>query len=371
MGDSLDTVPFNHSWYETLNGGAGLFALAVAIIFVFIIIIVFIIRIIQLPRLRQQVIDDFSVVDNTRSVPTRILKVIIFLLLTAGLVGVIYFNISKMIYDSPKISVALIKNNMMAPFMLFCNGEKRSLKYTSAEYYPAINGISESAPIDLVQQFSIISGKNGECQFFNGTMFLKPISDSSEGTYSLSFIGDASGIIVFIGDNNTNMDWTLTIPQGNLLSNVGVQVLEGNGGTIQYTETRHTDLNENVDRSFQISVIETVIIEPALNGTRINVTIFEPRIVTNQVENPSITLADLFSDGNVELGTWEKEEKEVDIDTKTSILSNQAEFKNLLSKYYVETDYYEHAVENIILCEILKMIIKDDNANMQHIKDQI
>ncbi|CAB4375476.1 unnamed protein product [Rhizophagus irregularis] len=153
MGDSLDSVPFNHSWYETLNGGAGLFALAVAIIFVFIIIIVFIIRIIQLPRLRQQVIDDFSVVDNTRSVPTRILKVIIFLLLTAGLVGVIYFNISKMIYDSPKISVALIKNNK-APSMLFCNGAKSSLKYTYAEYNPAINGISES--IDLAQQFSII-----------------------------------------------------------------------------------------------------------------------------------------------------------------------------------------------------------------------
>ncbi|PKK59218.1 hypothetical protein RhiirC2_762886, partial [Rhizophagus irregularis] len=189
----------------------------------------------------------------------------------------------------------------------------------------------------------------------------------------------------------TNMNWTLNIPQGNLLSDVGVHVLEGNSGTIQYTETRHTDLNENVDRSFQISVIETSdITKPALNGTQINVTIIEPRIVINQVENPSITLADLFSnvggylgiwgifgflfgsskmdpfgfvarlvfikqdrekllkelkgDGNVELGTWEKEEKEVDIDTKTSILSNQAEFKNLLSKYYVETDYYEHAV---------------------------
>ncbi|PKB96168.1 hypothetical protein RhiirA5_435326 [Rhizophagus irregularis] len=366
MGDSLDSVSFNHSWYETLNGGAGLFALAVAIIFVFIIIIVFIIRIIQLPRFRQQVIDDFSVVDNTRSVPTRILKVIIFLLLTAGLVGVIYFNISKMIYDSPKISVALIKNNK-APSMLFCNGKERSLKYTYAEYNPAINGISES--IDLAQQFSIISGIYGECQFFNGTMFLKPISDSSRGTYSLSFIGDTSGIIVFIGDNNTNMNWTLNIPQGNLLSDVGVQV-------------------------FQISVIETSdITVPALNGTRIDVTIIEPRIVINQVENPSITLADLFSnvggylgiwgifgflfgsskmdpfgfvarfvfikqdrekllkelksDGNVELGTWAKEEKEVDINTKTSILSNQAEFKNLLSKYYVETDYYEHAVENV------------------------
>ncbi|PKK70202.1 hypothetical protein RhiirC2_746986 [Rhizophagus irregularis] len=191
-----------------------------------------------------------------------------------------------------------------------------------------------------------------------------------------------------------NMDWTLPIPQGNFLSDVGVQVLEGSDGTIQYTETRHTALNESVDRSFQISVIETLgITEPAASVTIINVTIIEPRMVINQVEEPSLTLADLFSnvggylsiwvifgflfgsskmdpfgfvarfvfieqdrikllkelekmkgDSNVELSTWEKEEKEVDIDTKTSNLSNQTEFKNLLTKYYVETDYYEHAV---------------------------
>ncbi|RGB40697.1 hypothetical protein C1646_687270, partial [Rhizophagus diaphanus] len=60
-------------------------------------------------------------------------------------------------------------------------------------------------------------------------------------------------------------------------------------------------------------------------------------------------------DSNVELSTWEKEEKEVDIDTKMSILNNQAEFKNLLSKYYVETDYYEHAIktpENVCINKV-------------------
>ncbi|CAB4440265.1 unnamed protein product [Rhizophagus irregularis] len=407
MGDSLDSVPFNpfdHRWRETLNGGAGLFALAVAIVFAFIIIIVFIIRIIQLPRLRQQIINDFNdgMVDNTRSVPTRILKVIIFLLLTAGLVGVLYFNISKMIHDSPKISVTLIKNDM-APSMLFCNGGSNTtrLNYTSGRYYPIFNDNSdnpESFSIDL----TVIKGEYGVCQFLDGTNFLKPIN-ASRGYYELGFTGDIPGIIVFIGDNNTNMDWTLPIPQGNLLSDVGVQVLDGNGGVIQYTETRHTALNDTVDRSFQISVIQGPT-AAADNETIISVSIIEPRMVINQVEDPSLTLADLFSnvggylgilgifgflfgsskmdpfgfvarfvfikqdrtkllkelgkmkgDSNVELSTWEKEEKEVDIDTKTSNLSNQAEFKNLLTKYYVETDYYEHAVktpENVYINKV-------------------
>lgn len=412
MGDSLDSVPFNRNWYETLNGGAGLFAVAVAIIFVFIIIIVFIIRIIQFPRLRQQIINDFNdcIVDNTRSVPTRILKVIIFLLLTAGLVGVIYFNVSKMIHDSPKISVTLVKNNM-APSMLFCG----KLEYSQANYHPTLNNISDidnnGISVDLAHAFSVVTRMNDSCPFFNGTLFSKP-KQGSGGFYQLSFMSDNPGILVFVGDNSPDMDWTLTIPQGNMFSDVGVQGLDNYGGTLQYIETRHTALDgKHMYRSFQISVIETYnsnVTEPSnmtnMTRSQINVIIIEPRIVINQVENPSLTLADLFSnvggylgilgifgflfgsskmdpfgfvarfvfikqdrtkllkelekmkgDGNVELSTLEKEVKEVDIDTKTSNLSNQAEFKNLLAKYYVETDYYEHAVkapENIYINKV-------------------
>ncbi|RGB35057.1 hypothetical protein C1646_742444 [Rhizophagus diaphanus] len=408
MGDSLDSVPFNRSWYEILNGGAGLFALAVAIIFVSIIIIVFIIRIIQLPRLRQQVIDDFNVVDNTRSVPTRILQVIISLLLFAGLVGVIYFNVSKMIYDPPKISVALIRNNI-APSMLFCG----SVEYNFANYNPDFNNINEiqnnEISSDLAHAFSVITRFDDSCQFFNGTLFHKPnLKQGSRGYYNISFVSNGPGIIVFVGDNSPDMNWSLTIPQGNMFNDVGVQVLYDFGGTLQYVETRHTALDgKHMYRSFQVSVIETIkdaIAELAVNETRIDVTIIEPKIVINQVENPSLTLADLFSnvggylsiwgifgflfgsgkmdpfgfvarfvfikqdrtkllkelkkmkgDSNVELNTWEKEEKEVDIDTKTSNLSNQADFNNLLKKYYVETDYYDHAVkthENVYINKV-------------------
>ncbi|CAB4402307.1 unnamed protein product [Rhizophagus irregularis] len=40
-------------------------------------------------------------------------------------------------------------------------------------------------------------------------------------------------------------------------------------------------------------------------------------------------------------------EKKVDSVTETSDLNNKAEFKNLLAKYYIETDFYEHAVKTL------------------------
>lgn len=87
----------DHKLYEIFNGIPGLFAIAVAIIFVAIIILIFIVRIYQFPHLRKQIF----VVDNTLSVHTRIFKLIVFLLLTAGLIGVIVYNVYKMIHDPP------------------------------------------------------------------------------------------------------------------------------------------------------------------------------------------------------------------------------------------------------------------------------
>ncbi|CAB4485289.1 uncharacterized protein OCT59_000475 [Rhizophagus irregularis] len=40
-------------------------------------------------------------------------------------------------------------------------------------------------------------------------------------------------------------------------------------------------------------------------------------------------------------------EKDVDSVTETNDLNDQAEFKNLLAKYYIETDFYEHAVKTL------------------------
>uniref|UniRef100_U9TTV2 Uncharacterized protein n=1 Tax=Rhizophagus irregularis (strain DAOM 181602 / DAOM 197198 / MUCL 43194) TaxID=747089 RepID=U9TTV2_RHIID len=213
MDDTLNSGSFvNHDWFETLNG-------EIAIIFVSIIILIFIVRIIQLPNLRKQVINYF-IAGNTRSVPsTRILKMIVFFLLTAGLVGVITYNIHKMIYDPPKLSVTL-EDNRNPPSMLICNMLYDNLEIVYAKYYRSFSDFAKQKMFfDLLslQMFSNLTRKNGDCHFFNGTVFsriLKP-EDNAGGFYMLVF--NSSQILFFIGDTNKDMNWTPFAPQGNNL----------------------------------------------------------------------------------------------------------------------------------------------------------
>ncbi|CAB4421652.1 unnamed protein product [Rhizophagus irregularis] len=190
MRDSLGSSQYeNHNWYETLNGKTGIFAIAVVIIFVSIIIITFIVRIIQFPYLRQQVTNYF-IADNTRSAPTKMLKIIIFLFLTAGLVGVICFNVYKMFHYPPKLSISLEENDSF-PSMLFCPNYK-----------------DDSFKID-------IPGDNSDCKFFNGTLFPSFLKKNfAGGVYVLIF--NSSEVIIFMGDNN--VDWINFIPQGKKFS---------------------------------------------------------------------------------------------------------------------------------------------------------
>src|SRR4051794_23346061 len=116
----MDNTPYSgrlidHRWFIVLNGIPGLFAIMVAVNFVAIIIIIFIVRIFQFPHLRRQIF----VADNTQSARTRILEVIVFLLLAADLLGVIIYNVYKMIHDPPKISVT-VEVNKSPPSMLVC-----------------------------------------------------------------------------------------------------------------------------------------------------------------------------------------------------------------------------------------------------------
>ncbi|CAB4485287.1 hypothetical protein RhiirA5_406314 [Rhizophagus irregularis] len=216
MDDTLNSGSFvNHDWFETLNGEIGIFAITVAIIFVSIIILIFIVRIIQLPNLRKQVINYF-IAGNTRSVPsTRILKMIVFFLLTAGLIGVITYNIHKMIYDPPKLSVTL-EDNRNPPSMLICNMLYDNLEIVYAKYYRSFSDFAKQKMFfDLLslQMFSNLTRKNGDCHFFNGTVFsriLKP-EDNAGGFYMLVF--NSSQILFFIGDTNKDMNWTPFAPQ--------------------------------------------------------------------------------------------------------------------------------------------------------------
>ncbi|CAB5198118.1 hypothetical protein RhiirA5_418196 [Rhizophagus irregularis] len=227
------------NWYETLNGKTGIFAIAVVIIFVSIIIITFIVRIIQFPHLRQQVIN-YLIADSTRSAPTRIFKMIIFLFLTAGLVGVIYFNVYKMFHYPPKLSMSLEEVDSF-PSMLFCPTIKNAnFEIMEAGYYESIPDINKNNPlVDLIgskvfQKDNL--GENSDCEFFNGTLFPSFLKKKNfaGGYYDLTF--NSSEVIIYMGDNN--VDWINFIPQGKKFSDVESITLQAGGKIFQYTETR-------------------------------------------------------------------------------------------------------------------------------------
>ncbi|GBC07455.1 hypothetical protein RclHR1_07480015, partial [Rhizophagus clarus] len=120
MDDSVGSDRFIDSkLFKVLGGYEGLCAITIAMIFVAFIIIIFIVRIIQYPHLRQQVID--SVIGSTtRSVHTRILKAVVFFLFVAGLAALTVYNVYKMIHDPPKLQPATFEPNTLSPSMLFC-----------------------------------------------------------------------------------------------------------------------------------------------------------------------------------------------------------------------------------------------------------
>lgn len=167
------------------------------------------------------------------------------------------------------------------------------------------------------------------------------------------------------------------------------------GGLFQYAETHHKALNGSSYRNFQLSSVGTFgFIDYSRPAAAYDVGIIAPENIVAQVENPSLTIAVLLTNIGGYLGIWgifgflfgekkvdpfgfmsrfifikqdrkklfeelekingerstklnisKEEEKGSDSVTKTSKISNQTEFKNLLAKYYVETDFYEHAVE--------------------------
>ncbi|CAB4421649.1 unnamed protein product [Rhizophagus irregularis] len=382
MDSSRSSLYDNYDLYETLNGKTGIFAIAVVMIFVSIIIITFIVRIIQFPHLRQQVTNYF-IADSTRSAPTRILKMIIFLFLIAGLVGVIYFNVYKMFHYPPKLSMSLEENNSF-PSMLFCpNIKNDSFKIVAASYYESNSDVNENNPlVDLIgskvfQKDNL--GENSDCEFFNGTLFpsfLKKKKNFAGGVYGLVF--NSSKVIVSMGDNN--VDWINFILQGNKFSDVETISLQSESSTFQYTETRIQAINGTIYRNFQMSIKGN---DPSTDGTVV-LTINAPARVTTMILRPSLTLVELFSNIGGYLSLWGivvflfgrdkmdpfgfvsrfvfieqdktkllEELKKMQYDksikqnivTEKSNLDDQVELENLLAKYYVHMDFYKHAVK--------------------------
>ncbi|CAB4389299.1 unnamed protein product [Rhizophagus irregularis] len=398
MDDSLDSGHFvEYDWLETLNGKIGVFAVIVAIIFVVIIILTFIVRIFQFPQFRQQFINYF-IDDNTRSVPTRILKIITFLLLTFGFVAVTSYNVRKMIFYPPKLSMTLEENKSF-PSMLFCRNTQNpdaKLEIVIAKYYASFDTYvrkNNSAPfINLIKSrvFTTISGEHGDCEFFNGTLFPSFLKQEVNAAGVFVLVFKSSDVIFFMGDTNNDIDWSRSIPQGNKFSYVDVLTLK-NMSMLQYTETRTKVLNGTTYRSFQMAFkghVDSTVKDENLVG----IILSSPTHIMTQVLKPSLTLFELFSNIGGYLSIWGvfvflfgrgkmdpfgfvsrfifiehdrakllkelgkiKDDRSVKLNiskkeenfNEFSNLNNQTELKNLLAKYYVYMDFYEHAVKTL------------------------
>ncbi|PKC10126.1 hypothetical protein RhiirA5_374900 [Rhizophagus irregularis] len=390
----------DYKLYETLNRLPGLFAIAATMFFGIIIIVIFIVRIFQFPHLRQK----YWQHDNTQSIPTRILKTIIFLLLAAGLIGVVSYNVYKMKNDPPKFLVTVERSKEL-PSILICQSD--DITFNTVRYYNSFNSFVNypKQNFDLSGDFKLFQRESdGNCTFFNSTMTM----DNPGGFYLLGFSkvllelfngmsGSASIISIYIGDTNNEMNWNLLMPQGNKFSDVGF-LLASSSGIFQYTETWHKALNGINYRGFQITTIGNFLFDlvsvddnPMQSSTWIG--LIAPTNVIAQVENPSLTLADLLSNVGGYLSIWaifgflfgvkkanpfgfvsdfifinqdkaklrkeldkmkndrisklsNLEKGEEDNAIETNSLSNQStELRNLLAKYYVDMDFYEHAVK--------------------------
>lgn len=385
--------------FKALGGYIGLAGIAIAMVFVALIILIFIVRIIQYTHLRQQVIN-YMTGKSTRSVHTRILKTIVFFLFAAGLIGLTSYSIYKLIHDPPNVLPATFESNTISPSILFCPSTDSELIFISADYHGSFNGFSDlelfmdrKKVANLNDGISIITGDNGRCHLFDGRLSSKP-KDSIGGYYHVQFrSNNSTSIVIFIGDTHDKMDWTLLIPEGNVFNDVGVEIL-ADGGILQYTEARRQVLDGSYTyRGFQSSIVKNAYDVINVDEQVISIGIIAPKRAIKEVETPSFKLADLFSSIGGYLSIWvlfaflfggskanpfgfvtrfvfikqDREkllkelekmkndrkskintlEKEVDNATETNNLSNQDELRNLLARYYVDMDFYEHAIMSL------------------------
>ncbi|PKC58179.1 hypothetical protein RhiirA1_541220 [Rhizophagus irregularis] len=238
-----------------------------------------------------------------------------------------------MLHDPPKFSLT-IELNKSPPSILVCSIHNGPTLVT-AKYYTNFNNYhinKAELSDDLVGDFSDLIGSNGKCRFFNGTSSSSSkLRGNAGGFYVLGFgqdenasgispgssiVGDSDrGAFVFIGDTNNEMDWTqpIFLRETNLLSSVGTF------GFIDYSR-------------------------PA---AAYDVGIIAPENIVAQQDRKKLfeELEKINGERSTKLNISKEEEKGSDSVTKTSKISNQTEFKNLLAKYYVETDFYEHSVE--------------------------
>ena len=73
----------------------------------------------------------------------------VFLILAAGFVAVVYYNVKKMAMDDPLLSVK-VENNTLSPSLLFCTTDPVDIKVESAVY----TNINQDVSADLLESFN-------------------------------------------------------------------------------------------------------------------------------------------------------------------------------------------------------------------------
>ncbi|UZN98926.1 uncharacterized protein OCT59_000210 [Rhizophagus irregularis] len=226
--------------FKVLGGYVGLAGIAIAMIFVAFIIFIFIVRIIQYPHLRQQIIDHITS-KSTRSIHTRILKMIVFFLFTAGT-------------DSELI-------------------------FLSADYHDSFNGFND---IELFMELD-------------------------EQVISIGIIAPKRVI-----------------------------------KEVEAPSFKLADLFSNIGGYLSIWVIFAFL----FGGKRANPFGFVTRFVFIKQDREKLLkeLEKMKNDRKSKISTLERE---VDNATETNSPSNQDELRNLLARYYVDMDFYEHAIKSL------------------------
>src|SRR5581483_8868503 len=158
-------------FFQVINGWTGLVAIVVSAILFITLMTIYIRGIRKEPR---KALSFFT--DDRRSTPTQILRVIVFLLLAAGFVAVVQYNIRKMATGEPVITTKVVSNTFI-PSMLFCSySSNDSIEVESATYfYGGQNNSDYSDYSDLTNSFdNALQDDGSPCKLLNETRFSLP-----------------------------------------------------------------------------------------------------------------------------------------------------------------------------------------------------
>ncbi|GET03067.1 hypothetical protein GLOIN_2v1813362 [Rhizophagus clarus] len=139
-------------------------------------------------------------------------------------------------------------------------------------------------------------------------------------------------------------NWELAIPKGSKYSDIDFLMFEiGMDSVYQYTETHTVDLNGNTYRSFQMSFkgfTDKDFIDFKNNNNNQHA-----RPCHDIEQDRAKLLEELNKMKNDRNKKSSNLENEVDNVIGTKNLDNQDELKNLLAKYYVHMDFYDHVMK--------------------------